>query len=64
MWTPYYQAAQSKLPHAKVVVDRFHVMKQLNSRLTQLRTKYQKQSSPEIQKVLKGSRWILVRNRC
>jgi transposase len=63
MWKPYYQAAKSKLSHAKVVVDRFHVMKQLNTRLTQLRTKYQNQCSPEIQKVLKGSRWILLRNR-
>ena len=24
MWSPYYQAARNKLPHAKVVVDRFH----------------------------------------
>ena len=63
MWAPYNQAARSKLPHAKVVVDRFHVMKQLNTRLTQLRTKYQKESAIELQKVLKGSRWILVRNR-
>ncbi len=64
MWAPYYQAAAKKLPKAKVVVDRFHVMKQLNTRLTQLRTNYQKQSSPEIQQAMKGSRWILVRNRC
>jgi len=63
MWAPYYQAARSKLPHAKVVVDRFHVMKQLNTRLTQLRSKYQKESTIEIQDILKGSRWILVRNR-
>ena len=63
MWAPYYQAAQGHLPHAKVVVDRFHIMKQLNTRLTQLRTNYQKQCTPEIQKALKGSRWILVRNR-
>jgi transposase len=63
MWKPYYQAARSKLPHAKVVVDRFHVMKQLNMRLTKLRTTYQKQCTPETQKLLKGSRWILVRNR-
>jgi transposase len=40
MWAPYHQAARSKLPHAKVVVDRFHVMKQLNTRLSQLRTEY------------------------
>jgi len=63
MWAPYYQAARNKLPHAKVVVDRFHVMKQLNTRLTQLRTKYQKEITPDMQKLLKGSRWILVRNR-
>lgn len=63
MWAPYYQAARNKLPRAKVVVDRFHVMKQLNMRLTQLRTTYQKQCDPEIQKILKGSRWIIVRNR-
>jgi transposase len=63
MWAPYYQAARTKLPKAKVVVDRFHVMKQLNSRLTQLRTNYQHNCSPEVQEALKGSRWILVRNR-
>jgi transposase len=63
MWAPYYQAARNKLPHAKVVVDRFHVMKQLNTRLTQLRTKYQRESADDIKTALKGSRWILVRNR-
>lgn len=63
MWAPYYQASRDKLPHAKVVVDRFHVMKQLNSRLTQLRTRYQKECPVDIQRLLKGSRWILVRNR-
>jgi transposase len=47
MWAPYYQAVRGKLSHAKMVVDRFHVM----------------QCDPEIKKVLKGSRWIIVRNR-
>ncbi|MFO8082820.1 MAG: transposase [Desulfobacterales bacterium] len=62
---PYYHTVpvRENLPRAKVVVDRFHVMKQLNTRLTQLRTKYQKQCDPETQKILKGSRWIIVRNR-
>ncbi len=63
MWAPYYQAARNKLPRAKVVVDRFHVMKQLNQRLTQLRTRYQRQCDPETREILKGSRWIIVRNR-
>jgi transposase len=63
MWAPYYQAARRKLPHAKVVADRFHVMKQLNARLTQLRTRYQRQCEPKLREKLKGSRWIMVRNR-
>jgi len=63
MWTPYQQAARNKLPHAQVVVDRFHVVKQLNTRLTQLRTEHQKGLSPEMRSEIKGSRWLLVRNR-
>ena len=63
MWAPYHQAARSKLPHAKVVVDRFHLMKQLNTRLTQLRTAYQKELAPAMRSAMKGSRWLLVRNR-
>jgi transposase len=63
MWTPYHEAARNKLPHVRVVVDRFHVMKQLNMRLTQLRTEHQKGLSAEMRSEIKGSRWILVRNR-
>jgi len=63
MWARYHQAARNKLPHAKVVVDRFHVMKQLNTRLTQLRTAHQRELSPEMRSEIKGSRWLLVRNR-
>jgi len=29
MWEPYRQAIEVKLPHARIVADRFHVMKQL-----------------------------------
>ena len=63
MWKPYYQAARSKLPGAKIVVDRFHVMKQLNMRLTKLRTTYQNQCDPALKKVglsIWQLRWILV----
>ena len=63
MWSPYCQAARKKLPHAKIVVDRFHVMKQLNERLTLIRRRIQQSSNEDIQAILKGSRWIFVRNR-
>ena len=63
MWEPYRQAIEVKLPHAKIVADRFHVMKQLNERLTKLRRSIQAQADPAVKESLKGSRWLLVRNR-
>lgn len=63
MWAPYYYAVRNKLPHAKIVVDRFHVMKHLNDRITQLRRNIQNNASDDIKEILKGSRWILVKNR-
>jgi len=63
MWRPYHQAIRTKISHAKIVVDRFHVMKQLNGRLTQIRRRIQRNGDEEIKRILKGSRWILVRNR-
>ncbi len=63
MWEPYRQAVEAKLPHAKIVADRFHVMKQLNKRLTKLRRTIQSEADPKVREVLKGSRWILVKNR-
>ncbi len=63
MWAPYYYAVRNKLSHAKIVVDRFHVTKHLNDRITQLRRKIQNNSSEDMNEILKGSRWILVKNR-
>jgi len=63
MWEPYRQAIRTKLPQAQLVADRFHVMKQLNERLTQMRRSIQKRADEATQQVLKGSRWLLVKNR-
>jgi transposase len=63
MWAPYRQAIQAKVPQAKLVADRFHVMKQLNYRLTQMRRTIQRHADEATQQLLKGSRWIVVKNR-
>lgn len=63
MWRPYRAVVRAKLPHADIVADRFHVMKQLNQRLTQLRRAIQRRADEATQEVLKGSRWLLVKNR-
>ena len=63
MWNPYRSAVRAKLPHADIVADRFHVMKQLNDRLTQLRRAIQRKADQATKEVIKGSRWLLVKNR-
>jgi transposase len=62
MWDAYHLAAHAKLPNAKVVVDRFHLMKNLNDALTTARRTLQKQAATETKARLKGSRWLLVKN--
>jgi len=63
MWDAYQEAAEQTLPNAKRVVDRFHVMKNLNEALTKVRRTIQKQADAATQALLKGCRWLLVKNR-
>ncbi len=62
MWGPYRGVVRSKLSHAEIVADRFHVMKQLNDALGKIRRQLQA-SNPASYELLKGIRWILVRRR-
>jgi len=63
MWEGYYQAVVEVLPkRVKIVVDRFHVMKNLNDALTKCRREIQRDMSKEEREELKGLRWILVKN--
>ena len=63
MWDAYHGAAQDYLPNATPVVDRFHVMKNLNDALSKTRRKAQKKLAEVDLKAMKGIRWLLVRNR-
>lgn len=62
MWAPYLQAINQQLPHAEVVVDRFHVMKNLNDSVSKTRKILQNQATDEQKQQLKGLRWVLVKN--
>jgi len=57
------QAVRKKLPHAEIVADRFHVMKQLNHQIDLLRRALQKKADDALYQVLKGNRWLLLKNR-
>jgi transposase len=63
MWDAYHGAAQAHLPNATPVVDRFHMMKNLNDALGKIRRKLQKTLDEATLKAMKGIRWLLVRNR-
>jgi transposase len=62
LWEPYHLAVQAWLPNAQITADRFHVMKNLNDRVTEARRAIQR-AAPEAEKgQLKGCRWLLVKN--
>lgn len=59
----YIAAVQKNLPFARLVFDRFHVMKLLNEKLTELRRQLYREATDLLQKnVLKGIRWLLLKN--
>ena len=61
--SPAYIAAVSKnLPKAKIVFDRFHVMKLMNEKLSELRRGLQQEADQLGKKMLKGTRWLLLKN--
>ena len=63
MWDAYHEAAELKLKNARRVVDRFHVMKNLNDALSKARRNIQNQADKATKASLKGCRWWLVKNR-
>jgi len=61
LWEPYHLAVQACLPNAQITADRFHVMQNLNDRVTEARRVIQR-AAPEAEKEqLKGGRWLLVK---
>jgi len=59
----YIAAVQEHLPQAALVFDRFHVVKLMNEKLSDLRREmYHELTDKMHRKVLKGTRWLLVMN--
>lgn len=59
----YIGAVLANLVNVPLVFDHFHVVKLMNQRLTQIRrTLYRELKDSMGKKVLKGSRWILLKN--
>ncbi len=63
MSAAYQLAVHENLPEAAIVFDRFHVIKLYNEKLTALRRQLHREAtSQQERKVLKGTRWLLLKN--
>jgi transposase len=63
MSAAYRAAVSAHLPKATIVFDRFHVIKLYNDKLTQLRRDLYREATEGMHKdVLKGTRWLLLKN--
>jgi len=62
--SPAYSSAVMKhLPGAVIVFDHFHVVKLFNDKLSDLRRDLYREAKDQLQKdVLKGTRWLLLKN--
>jgi transposase len=58
----YIRAVRDHLPGVVHVFDHFHVIKLCNEKLTALRRQLYHQATSEHRKILKGTRWLLLKN--
>lgn len=58
----YISAVGQHLPRAVMVFDHFHVIKLFNDKLSDLRRSLYRQARAQDKKVMKGTRWLLLKN--
>lgn len=59
----YIGAVRDHLPDAVIVFDHFHIIKLLNEKLSELRREMYREATDKLHKdVLKGTRWLLLKN--
>lgn len=61
MSSAYHAAAREHLPAARHVFDRFHIIKLMNDKLTELRREVFREAEAMDRPVLKGIRWLLLK---
>jgi transposase len=63
MSAAYRSAVSTHLPKAKIVFDHFHIVKLFHEKLSELRRAMYHEATETMQKkVLKGTRWLLLKN--
>jgi transposase len=62
-WRAYLKVIARKLPDAMHILDRYHIVANLNKALDQVRAEESKKLRKGGWDILKGSRWLLLRRR-
>jgi len=62
MDSAFEKAVREAIPDAKIVYDRFHVVQLLSNAIDEVRREQARKLDPERRKVLKGSRFALLKN--
>ena len=63
MWVPYFESVMTHIPKAKIVLDHFHIIKNMNRVIDDIRRLvYHTESDILKRKVIKGTRWLLLKN--
>jgi len=63
MWNPYKSAVNTVIPHAKIVIDKFHVVKLANESLEKIRKANRQNVSAKERRQLMRDRYVLLTRR-
>lgn len=63
MWRPYKDAVNMVIPHAKIVIDKFHVVKLANEALEKIRKANRQNVSAKERRQLMRDRYVLLKRR-
>lgn len=63
MWKPFRKAVLKHAPHARIVFDKFHVLRHLSDALDEVRREEVKRVNEQERKFIKGQRYTLLSNR-
>ena len=63
MWRPYKEAVNAVLPHATIVIDKFHVLRLANAALETIRKEHRSRLSRAQRRRLMHDRFLLLKRR-
>lgn len=63
MWNPYNSAVKIVIPHVKIVIDKFHVVKLVNEALEKIRKSNRQNVTAKERRQLMRDRYVLLTRR-